>query len=155
MTNKSGTIGTKTETAVVRAILPYWPSAERRRLRGRFDFGDITGTPGVCWEVKGGAAAKGASDGQIVAWLEETELERINSSADVGVLVVPRRGIGAPNAGRWYAIVTAARLSQLVSTNHRYWPLAADQMPARLYLDDMCQILVAAGYGSKPEAKVA
>lgn len=84
-------IGTRAETAVVRYLQANgWPSAERRSLRGKLDAGDITGTPGLCWEVKGGEAARSSSHGQITRWLVETEQERINASADVGVLVVQR-----------------------------------------------------------------
>jgi len=149
-------IGTATTTAAIRhCISHYWPHAELRNQRGNNDAGDVTGTPGICWEMKGGEAAKNASDGQIAAWLDETEKERRNAGANIGVLVVQRRGIGAPNAGRWWAIVTAANLSQLVSTHGRYWPTNADEMPVRLHLDDMCQVLAAAGYGTKPETGAA
>ena len=57
MVNKPKQIGTRAETAVARYLAANgFPHAERRTLRGREDAGDITGTPGVCWEVKGGEA---------------------------------------------------------------------------------------------------
>lgn len=105
MVNKPRNIGTAAETAVVRYLVANgFPHAERRSLKGNLDQGDITGTPGICWEVKGGAAAKNASDGQVQAWLEETERERVNAGATIGILVLQRKGIGAINAGRWWAI---------------------------------------------------
>ncbi|NAE18288.1 hypothetical protein, partial [Enterococcus hirae] len=62
-------IGTAAETATVRYLRTAgFPHAERRALRGTHDCGDITGTPGLAWEVKGGQAAKGASDGQVAQW---------------------------------------------------------------------------------------
>src|SRR5690606_27104000 len=51
--SRSKDIGTRAETAVVRYLRANgFEHAERRALRGRQDAGDITGTPGICWEVK-------------------------------------------------------------------------------------------------------
>lgn len=140
--NKSGNIGTVAETAAVRALQKLgWPGAERRRLNGRDDRGDVTGTPGICWEVKGGAVAKNASDAQIALWLHETERERSNAGADIGVLVVQRRGIGAPNAHRWWAIVHGNVLGLTT----------IGDLPVRLTLDAMCHWLRSQGYGTELE----
>lgn len=127
-------IGTAAETAVVRALRQHgFPHAERRALAGAHDLGDITGTPGIVWEVKGGNAAKTASDGQVQKWLDETETERINARATVGVLVMARAGIGAANADRWWAVVR--------------WPHLAG-LPARMLLRDVCALLNSFGYGT-------
>ena len=139
MVNKPKAIGTSAETAVVRALRTLgFPHAERRALAGIHDLGDITGTPGICWEVKGGEAAKTASDQQIAAWLDETEQERINARADIGILVIQRRGIGPSNAHRWWAILRA-----------NAWILGATRFdfPTRMLLADACQLLRWAGYG--------
>lgn len=78
-------IGTRAETAVVRVLRDHgFPHAERRALRGSQDAGDITGTPGVVWEVKGGERAKNASHGQLSKWLHETSRER-ETAAPSGV----------------------------------------------------------------------
>ena len=64
--SRSKDIGTRAEAAVVRYLCANgWANAERRALRGSADWGDVTGTPGLVWEVKGGDAAKDASDNQI------------------------------------------------------------------------------------------
>jgi len=127
-------IGTAAETAVVKALRVHgFPHAERRALAGTYDLGDIVGTVGIVWEVKGGEAAKSASDGQIEKWLEETERERLNANAEYGVLVVQRKGIGAPNAHRWWAI------------------LAEQHYTTRWYLEDICYWLRAQGYGTPLE----
>ncbi|HET6915127.1 MAG TPA: hypothetical protein VFH56_03465, partial [Acidimicrobiales bacterium] len=98
--------GTSAETAVVRFLQKNgWPSAERRALTGSVDKGDITGTPSICWEVKAGAAAMNASDGQVSKWLEETETERQNAFAAIGILVMKRRGISGNRAGEWWAVL--------------------------------------------------
>lgn len=105
MTARPKDIGTAAETAVVKALRQLgFPHAERRALAGAHDLGDITGTPGVVWEIKGGNAAKTASDGQVEKWLDETECERRNAGAGRGVLVIQRAGIGAANAHRWWAV---------------------------------------------------
>ena len=103
MVNPSKAIGTQAETLVTRFLQENgFGTAERRALHGTYDLGDITGIPGVVVEVKSGHAAETASDGLINAWLAETEAERKNAKADIGVLVVKRKGKGS--AGDWWAI---------------------------------------------------
>jgi hypothetical protein len=153
--NKPKAIGTKAETAVARYLAANgFPYAEKRRPEGRRDRGDITGCPGVCIEVKGGDAAKNASDLLVADWLTETETERLNARADVGVLVLQRRGVGPANAGRWWAILPAAVWGDLVyaqldglTEHHRY--------PIRLLLADAVRLLRAAGYGQPLTAEVS
>lgn len=132
MTARPKDIGTAAETAVVRALRQHgFPHAERRALAGAYDLGDITGTPGIVWEVKGGNAAKTASDGQVEKWLDETECERRNAGATYGVLVLQRAGIGAANAHRWWAV-----------TRSPFFDMAW-----RTTLANQCYVLRAAGYG--------
>ena len=104
MVNRSKNIGTAAETAVVRAARAHgFPLADRLTMKGRFDEGDILLCPDAIVEVKGGAAAKNASPGQIALWLQETRTEIANKRAGVGFLAVQRRGIGLPNAHLWDA----------------------------------------------------
>ena len=140
MARRPRDIGTAAESAVCRYLAANgFPHAERRSLKGTFDQGDVTGTPGICWEVKGGAAAKTASDGLIATWLDETDLERVNARADIGVLVVQRAGIGPANAGRWWAVVNS---TDFIATDV---PL---KFPVRLYLADAVTLLRVVGYGT-------
>lgn len=143
MTNRPRSIGTKAETAVCRYLADNgWPHAERRTLKGVLDQGDITGTPGICWEIKGGEAAATASDGLVSAWLEETETERINARADIGVLVMRRRGIGPLRAGDWWAVVPGAHVFPT------FWEIPGlRHAPVRLHLATACRLLLAIGYG--------
>lgn len=102
MTNRPKQIGTAGESAVVRyARTAGFPLADRLTLSGRYDRGDVLLAPGAVLEVKAGAAAKGASYGQVLAWLEETETERVNARADVAALVVQRRGYGIGRVEWW------------------------------------------------------
>lgn len=137
-------IGTAAETAVVRALGELgFPHAERRALAGAYDLGDITGTPGICWEVKGGQQTKAPSDEQVAAWMAETETERVNARADIGVLVLQRHGVGPANAHRWWAYLRA-----------NSWILGATKhdIPVRVQLAHACLLLRRAGYGQPFEA---
>jgi hypothetical protein len=137
-------IGTVAETAVVRVLQRSgFPHAERRALRGAYDCGDVTGIPGVAVEIKGGKAAKRASDAQIEAWLDETEAERINARADIGLLVVQRAGVGAPNAHRWWAY-TRTGAHGLVIAN-------VASITVRMHLGDAITLLRRYGYGEPLE----
>jgi hypothetical protein len=150
VTNRPKNIGTAAETAVVRAARTAgFPHAERVVLHGSLDQGDIRLTPGltagIIVEVKGGEAARRASDAQIAAWLDETETERTNSHADIAFLVTQRAGIGAPNAHRWWAHLRVGHLAHL-----RGYPAdlnLADEAPVRMTLASALAQLRAAGYG--------
>jgi hypothetical protein len=153
--NRPKKIGTASETATVRALRTLgFPQAERAALAGTADRGDITGTPGICWEVKGGDAARNASDGQINAWMAETEVERVNARADIGILVVQRKGVGASNAHRWWAWTTSRTLAQLMEPSISLFDEAPD-VPVRLLLADLARLLRWAGYGTQLEGSVA
>lgn len=146
MVNKPKAIGTRAETAVVRVLRTGgWPHAERRALTGAQDQGDITGTPGICWEVKGGDAARKASDGQIIAWMAETAIERITTGTEVGVLVVQRAGYGEARADRWWAIVPLFEFAVLCGG--ALPPADLAHAPVRLILGDLIRLLRHAGYG--------
>ena len=143
MTNKPKQIGTMAETAVVRYLQKNgFPHAERRALRGVHDAGDVTGCPGLCVEIKGGDAAKVASDRQIEAWLTETDLEVLHARADVGILVMQRAGYGAARCDSWW-----------VAIRMRYFTPASANGPladvwVRMTLDVAVRWLRVNGYGA-------
>ena len=144
MVNRPRAIGTAAETAVCRYLAAHgFPHAERRSLKGSLDQGDITGTPGVVWEVKGGQAAKTASDGLVAEWLAETDTERVNAGCNVGVLVLQRAGIGPANAGRWWAVLHLCDVAPREALAHRDLYVA----PVRMHLSDAVLLLRARGYG--------
>lgn len=82
------------------------PHAERRRLAGTLDQGDITGTPGICWEVKSGARL------DLPGWMAELRNETRNAGAAFGVLVI--RPKGKPNPADWWCVVTPGTLTALM-----------------------------------------
>ena len=150
-------IGTDAERAVVRYLQANgWPGAERRALRGQSDAGDITGTPGVAWEVK--SRTRPVSDAQITEWLHETELERREARADIGVLVIRRPGVGPANAACWWTVMPLGRVVWLgtLALNRDVWEReiswsAHEDGQARLLLIDAVRLLRRAGYGDPLE----
>lgn len=147
MVNKSKNLGTQAESAVVRAARTRgFPGAERRALAGAADRGDILLAPGLIAEVKGGQAAKTASDAQIATWLAQTETERVHAGADVAILVTARAGIGAPNAHRWHAHLRLTDFLRLLGGLGGV-DLPDPHTPVRTTLDDALTLLRAAGYG--------
>jgi len=150
---RSKDIGTDAERAVLKYFQANgWPDARRYAQRGANDVGDIDLLqPAVVVEVKGGAAAKAASDGQIGKWLEETNSERLKASAIVGILVVQRAGIGPANAGNWWAVMEAWQYDELrsqpdCSTLGTTLSDINPHLPVRFSLDHAAQCLRAAGY---------
>ncbi|MBB4935679.1 hypothetical protein F4561_006588 [Lipingzhangella halophila] len=144
--SRSKDIGTVAETAVVRYLQAHgWPSAERRALAGEHDLGDITGCPGLVWEVKSGRAAENAGDGLINDWLAETVQERVAARADVGVLVTKRAGYGPARAASWWAHLTIGGLRPLLGVPSPVDAVCAE--PIRMHLSTAVGVLRAAGYG--------
>jgi hypothetical protein len=80
--------------------------AERRRLNGSFDQGDVTGWPGVCVEIKSGAKL------DIQGWLRELEIEIKNSKAETGYVAVRPKGL--PNAEDWFAVMSMPLFMELM-----------------------------------------
>lgn len=85
-----------------------FPYAERRRLAGREDRGDVIGFPGIVWQIKNHRKY------EIGPWLAETEQQRINARAEIGILVVKAPRLGAAAVGQWPAIVPVATMLELV-----------------------------------------
>ena len=83
-----------------------WVNAERRRLAGTEDLGDVVGIPGMCIEIK--SAAQWAP----VKWLRECETERLNSDATVAFVMA--RPKGGTNVDDWVIMMTPAQLLALL-----------------------------------------
>lgn len=82
MTNKAGADGTKGEVAVVKALLPSYPMAERRAKQGFRDRGDIGGVaPQLVIEVKHAPKSQ-----NITGWLKEADREALNDGAELAVV---------------------------------------------------------------------
>lgn len=146
-------IGTAAESAVVKYLRANgFPNARRNALAGRGDVGDVEVCPGVMIEVKAGQRARVASDNVIVEWLAETEKERVNAGADVGLLVTVRAGVGTNNAGRWWAIMPMDQFVALASHNASE-RIHLGRAPVRVSLDTLLFLLLQAGYPEGTDTK--
>ena len=111
MVNKPRRKGTAAETAVVTYLRDHgWPYAERRSLNGALDKGDVTGCPGLCFEIK--SAGFGI---KMSSWLGETAEETVNSKSDFGILVVKPSGLGETRVHLWYAIMAGSEFDRLLA----------------------------------------
>lgn len=114
MVNKPKNKGTAAESALaVYLQLSGFPYAERRSLQGALDKGDITGTPGLCWEMKVADAGF-----QLSGWLRETETERVNSRSEWGILVCKPKGLGARSVAGWPAFMRQGEFDRLRRVVH-------------------------------------
>jgi len=114
MVNRPKAIGTRGETGVVRCARDFgFPAARRLALAGANDEGDIELYPGVIAEVKTGKHAKQASLAQVDLWWMETEIERRNHGATVGLLVIQRAGYSPERAAYWRCFVGAPLVAML------------------------------------------
>jgi hypothetical protein len=147
--NRSKNIGTAAESAVVRYAQDHgYPGARRVALAGALDRGDVMLTDQVVVEVKSGEAAITASDRVIADWLDETERERVNAGATIGLLVTKRRAVGPGRAGQWWChmrLSTVMRLTDSISGHGTY--AAVKDLTVRMTLADVLTLLHAAGHG--------
>ncbi len=91
MTNTSKARGTAFESLIVDGLHDMgYPYAERRAQRGVNVGGDIAGIPGVVLELKAVARL------DLSGWLKELAAEIRNANADLGAVVVKRKGKGSP-----------------------------------------------------------
>lgn len=102
--------GRDAENAVVEWLQRHgWSNAERRRLQGVADRGDIAGVDGCVIEVKS------AAQWLPVEWLRQCETERRNDGASIAwVMARPK---GKPNVDDWVVMMTPAQLLELLE----YW----------------------------------
>lgn len=148
--SKAKQIGTAGETILVKVCQRNgFPLAHRRALKGNLDEGDVflDAEGKIIFEMKSGAAAKTASDNQVLAWLEETEKERRSAGADIGVLVLQRAGYGEKRAESWYAVLcwrdwcllTGSPLSVYFVTNNP--GNSFGDPPVRVHLETVLQLV--------------
>ena len=128
-----------------------FPEAKRMvrtgfRNGGNFsqDEGDITGTPGVAWQVKSIAEREWW---KVPRWLADTQAQKAASGADYGILILKRKGHGHP--GTWWAWL---RLSDVVGLLGAPLPAPSRtpldlDVPVRLELSHLMPLLHLAGYG--------
>lgn len=108
---KSGRKGTAGENTVVDYLNNNgFPKAERRRLAGAKDKGDVAGVPGVVIEVKNEKSTT------LSTYVDEASVEAANAGEPVGVAWHKRRG--KTNAGEWYVSMSGEMFMRLLSYAH-------------------------------------
>jgi len=86
--------GRNWETSCVSWLIEHgYPFAERRRLTGAQDKGDIAGVPGVVWECKSSRTYS------LPQWVREAEVERANDGVPVGLVWAKQNGKTDPGQG--------------------------------------------------------
>jgi hypothetical protein len=100
--------GTAFETAICNVLVDAgWPHAERRRLSGAYDKGDIAGVPGVVIESKNTPTRM-----DIAGALDEALSERDNAKAAIGFAWLKRKGRTSPLDG--YVVMDGHTVLQLL-----------------------------------------
>ena len=99
--------GNALPNALARYLRPWWPHAEATGS-GR-NGKDITGTPGVAWEVKTADDFKASFKPTI--WIKQA---KDNAGKDVPVVVYYPRGLGDAHTGQALAIVTVDTIMELL-----------------------------------------
>ncbi|MGW5430401.1 hypothetical protein ACWET9_24795 [Streptomyces sp. NPDC004059] len=108
MTNKNKAKGSSWERAIVEHLKAAgWPFAERRLAGSNKDRGDIAGVVGVVIEAKNTATRK------LPEWIDETEVERVNDGAWLGV--VWHKRVGKASAADGYVTMTGAQFTALLA----------------------------------------
>lgn len=96
MANPAKAKGSQAERDVVKYLKENgFQYADRRLAGATLDKGDISGIPGVTFEIKNHATMK------LSEWLDELSVEMTNDGAWTGVVVHKKKGQGNP--GNWYA----------------------------------------------------
>lgn len=106
------------------------------------DPGDLTGTPGLVWQVKD------CKREQLSSWLFETEQQRSKANATYGMLITRRPG--KADVGRWWCWLPLAALLDLAADAHRLGGHEFGEHPVRLELDDVARLLRINGFGTEP-----
>lgn len=147
--SRSKQTGTSFESALVKYARDNgFPGADRLPLSGALDRGDVGLAPGVIAECKAGSAAEHASDGQIAKWLEETERERVNANAAIGLLVTKRKGVGASRMTEQWCHLDGGVFADLIyQRSDGGDPYEWIGVPIRTHLGNVLELLRMAGYG--------
>lgn len=94
------------ENQFVSFLRGRWPQAERRRLAGVHDRGDVAGIPDTVIEVKSAAKI------DLPGWLRELEREIANDGARYGCVAIKPRG--TTDGGDFYCVMSGRRFADLL-----------------------------------------
>lgn len=146
---KSLDVGKDTEQRVARYLRSRGLEGVERAVRTGFrtperavaDAGDLTGWPGVCVQVKSLRPAN-AAERETRTWLAETERQRQQSGASLGLLIVRRWG--TTDVGEWWCFLMLRDLMHAAG-EHRE-ALHTTTEPVRLELAGLVDLLQTWGW---------
>ncbi|MDX3039395.1 hypothetical protein PV383_19755 [Streptomyces caniscabiei] len=122
MTSRNKAKGSAWERAIVEHLRNAgWPFAERRIAGAAKDRGDIAGVVGVVIEAKNTASRN------LAGWIAETEAERVNDGAWLGV--VWHKRTGKASAADGYVTMTGAQFTALLARALDIQPALPDGEP--------------------------
>jgi hypothetical protein len=122
MTSRNKAKGSAWERAIVEHLRAAgWPFAERRIAGAAKDRGDIAGVVGVVIEAKNTASRN------LAGWIAETEAERVNDGAWLGV--VWHKRTGKASAADGYVTMTGAQFTALLARALDIQPTLPDGEP--------------------------
>jgi hypothetical protein len=98
--------GRNAENLFVEFLRSRWPMAERRRLNGSYDRGDVSGVPRTVIEVKSGAKI------DLPGWMRELEVEIANDGAEFGCVAIKPRGV--TDGAEFYCVLSGERFAVLL-----------------------------------------
>jgi hypothetical protein len=147
----SGQVGKETERMVASWLRGNgWPGCERRvktgyRVVGREDpdQGDLTGCPGICWQVKSLRPAD-RMERAVPSWLVQTEKQRRASGSSLGFLVVRRWG--TTDVGRWWVFQQLDQLVRLYQGLSIDWRNEFMSPPVRMDMAALSSLLDQTGW---------
>jgi hypothetical protein len=154
-------VGKQTEQMVARYLRSRGLAGVERAVRTGFrtrdrtvaDAGDLTGWPGVCVQVKSLRPAN-AAERAVRRWLVELEVQRAQSGASVGLLVVRRWG--TTDVGEWWCFLHLATvLGMAAEATAGIEPLSwLDAVPVRMELSDAVDLMQTWGWAPVPTLEV-
>lgn len=99
--------GRNAENLFVEFLRGWFPLAERRRLNGSYDRGDVSGVPDTVIEVKSGSKI------DLPGWLRELEVEMANDDAEFGCVAIKPRGV--TDGARFYCVMSGSMFVELLT----------------------------------------
>jgi hypothetical protein len=155
---KDTNVGKDTEQAVARWLRGNGFAGAERLVRTGYrvatresaDEGDITGTPGITWQVKS-LRPQTRAELAVPTWLNETEAQRKAAGSELGFLVVRRWG--TTDVGRWWVFQHLSQLHQLACPegDEVAEVYGVGNIPVRMDMAALSGLLVATGWADVSE----
>ena len=157
MVNRPKAKGTSAESAIVKyAQANGFAGAMRPALAGTYDIGDVWLEPGptiiIESKIVAGAPAMGQPPKAMFdAWWGQTCTEAHNARANVGLLVVKRKG--TTNPGRWWCWMPGTLIVRAAGCDRPAWDVPGlIETPVGTTLSHALLLARMAGYGDELSA---